>query len=516
VASSAVSIAEGVVAGTLRPTMVFAEHVSRHGDTHAAVNALVQPRHAEARVEAEHLESRLQAGDSVGPLAGVPVSAKECFGVTGLVTSLGIAARRQAVDVADAPIVARLRAAGAIIVGKSNVPQAMYLHETDNPVWGRTNHPFDASRGPGGSSGGDAALVAAGVVPLAVGTDLAGSIRQPAHACGISGFLPRWALVGDGGAFDTLPHLTVVRPRAGFLAREVDDLTRALEVAAAGSTIERTGVDADAPTGDGRRGGLRIAWWDDAGPLGPSPAVRRAVYEAVRRLAQCGVETVRLDASPATEAAWLHLALLSADGGGDIRRLFAGTRPIPPVARLLRLAGLPMWLRPPLAGLSKAMGGGIEAAALRATGPRHGEALASLSRQRAAFATRFASLMCPYDALVCPVSAVPALPHGTASRLLIAAAPCLLANLLDLPAGTVPVTRVRADEEFGRLSSRDRVVQAAALADRGSRDLPVGVQVVGLPGLASADDPLRPERTVLDVMRLIEQGRDHSHAGGVV
>jgi Asp-tRNA(Asn)/Glu-tRNA(Gln) amidotransferase A subunit family amidase len=148
--------------------------------------------------------------------------------------------------VADAPIVSSLRAAGAIIVGKGNVPQAMYLHETDNPVWGRTNHPCDATRGPGGSSGGDAALVAAGVVPLAVGTDLAGSIRQPAHACGISGFLPRSAVVGDGGAFDTVPHLTVVRPRAGFLARQVDDLARAFEVVVAGSSFEPRLPAADA------------------------------------------------------------------------------------------------------------------------------------------------------------------------------------------------------------------------------------------------------------------------------
>ena len=338
-AASAVSIAEGVAAGAVRPTMGLAEHVARHGATHAALNALVQSRHTAALVEAEHLESRLQAGDQVGQLAGVPVSVKECFAVAGLVTSLGITTRRQAVDVADAPIVSCLRAAGAIIVGKGNVPQAMYLHETDNPVWGRTNHPLDATRGPGGSSGGDAALVAAGVVPLAVGTDLAGSIRQPAHACGISGFLPRSAVVGDGGAFDTVPHLSVVRPRAGFLAREVDDLARAFAVVAAGSSSGLDIRDAEATPGGRRHGGLRVAWWDDAGPLPPSPAVRRGVHEAVSRLRQAGVEMVRLDGSLATEAAWLHLALLSADGGADIRRLFAGTRPIPPVARLLRLAG---------------------------------------------------------------------------------------------------------------------------------------------------------------------------------
>jgi fatty acid amide hydrolase len=197
--------------------------------------------------------------------------------------------------------------------------------------------------------------------------------------------------------------------------------------------------------------------------------------------------------------------VLSADGGADIRRLFAGTRPIPPVARLLRLGGLPRWLRPLLASLSRAMGGGIEAVALRATGPRHGAALAALDARRIEFATRFAAAAAPYDALVCPVSALPALPHGAAARLVLAAAPCLLANLLDLPAGTVPITRVGPNEEVGRAVSRDPVVLAAAAADRNSRGLPVGVQVVGAPGAGTAADPLRPERIVLDVMRLLEQ-----------
>jgi fatty acid amide hydrolase len=100
------------------------------------------------------------------------------------------------------------------------------------------------------------------------------------------------------------------------------------------------------------------------------------------------------------------------------------------------------------------------------------------------------------DALVCPVSALPALRHGTAARLVLAAAPCLLANLLDLPAGAVPVTAVRADEESGRGPSRDPVLRAAADCDRGSRGLPVGVQVIGCPG--------RDEATVLAVMAAIE------------
>jgi len=476
---SVAQIAEAVAAGSLRAGDALAAHINCWRATHARLNALVQPRHDEAAADA----ARIAAG-CTGPLAGVPVSVKECFPVRGLLTTLGIQSRRQARDESTAWLVERLQAAGAVIVGKDNVPQAMYLHETDNPVWGRTNHPHAADRGPGGSSGGAAAIVAAGVVPLAVGNDLAGSIRQPAHACGIAGIMPRSTVLGEGGGFDTMPHLEVVRPRAGFLARSVDDLARALGA---------VGVETP-PRESGRP--LRIAWWDDAGPLEPSPAVRRGLREAVGRLQAAGCIARECNAGIARDAAWLHLAILSADGGADVRRLFAGSRPIWPVARLLRLAGVPRGARPWLAAAVRLLGRRIEAEGLLATGPRRGAAFEHLLHERAGIAGRMAALAADYDAIVCPVSALPALRHGTAAKLIVAAAPCLLANLLDLAAGAVPVTTVRPDEETGRGRSRDPVVRAAIDTDLGSAGLPVGVQVIALNG---------GETTALDVMRLIER-----------
>lgn len=469
-------IRDAVQAGRLDPALLVAQAEDRHRATHAAINAMVQPRFAVAAAEARAI--------SHGLLAGVPVSVKDCFPVTGLRTTVGIVSRRDAVDVADAPLVARLKAAGAIVVGKTNVPQAMMLHETVNPIWGRTNHPLDAARGPGGSSGGDAAVVAAGVVPLGVGNDLAGSLRQPAHACGIVALMPRSAVLGTGGGFDTMPHLTAVRSRAGFLARTVAD-TR-LAAAAVGL-----------PTAAAARS-FTIGWWDDGGPIPTSPAIRRAVRTAVARLANAGARTEAVDAGLAREAAWLLLAILSADGGADIRRLFTVERPIPGVARLLRLARMPRRIRPLVAAVIRLAGRGIEAEALRHTGPRDAAGLAELLAGREALRARFATEFAGYDAVVCPVSALPALRHGTAARLVLAAAPCLLANLLDLPAGAVPVTRVRPDEEGDRIVSLDPVLRAAAACDRGSSGLPVGVQVVG--------GPAADEAVVLDVMEAIECG----------
>ncbi len=459
----------------IEPTVKLAQSEARHHATHAAINAIVQPRFAAAAAA---------GAGRAGPLAGMPICVKDCFAVAGLRTTVGITARGGAVDAADAPLVARLVAAGAIVVGKTNVPQAMLLHETINPIWGRTNHPQDSSRGPGGSSGGDAAAVAAGVVPLGLGNDLAGSLRQPAHACGVAALMPRSSTLGEGGAFDTLPNLVAVRPRAGFLARTVADLRRAAEAVGVPTRTEP------------RR--PAIGWWDDAGPIPGSPAIRRAVREAVERLAAAGAAVRPLDGGLAREAAWIMMAIVSADGGADIRRLFAGERPIPGVARLLRLARMPRSIRPLVAAVVRLVGRGIEAEALGRTGPRDAAGLAELLAARAALRDRLLVEAAGLDAIVCPVSALPALRHDTAARLVLAAAPCLLANLLDLPAGAVPVTHVRPDEEGDRGFSFDPVLRAAAACDRGSRGLPVGVQVVGCP---AAD-----EAVVLDVMQAIERG----------
>jgi len=472
-----VDIAAGVAASRLSAGAVLNRCAARHAETHAALNALVQPRFAAAAAEAAAIDAR-----PAGLLAGVPVSVKECFPVVGLRTTLGIPTRCAAADTADAEIVARLRQAGAVIVGKANVPQAMFLHETDNPVWGRTAHPTAADRGPGGSSGGDAALVAAGVVPLAVGNDLAGSLRQPAHACGIAALVPRFTVLGTAGAFDTLPGLTAVRSRAGFLARTIADLGRA--AAALGIA------------GGPAPGRLRIGWWDEAGPVGASAAVRRAVAEAVGSLATAGAEVVPLDGGLSVQAGWLHLAILGADGGADIRRLLGPSPPIPGVGRLLGLARLGGVWRRGLAAVARVSGSRIEADALLRTGPRSARQLATLVAARDDLRARFARLVAGCDAVICPVSALPALRHGSAARLVLAALPCFFANLLDLAAGAVPVTAVRADEENRRPRSRDPVLVAAADTDRGSRGLPVGVQVVAAPGVG--------EEVVLATLAAIE------------
>ena len=484
--NSATDIAKAVRQGDVDPAEVLREHRRRHDKTHGRLHALIQPRHDSAATEVQQL-------DLEGTLAGVPVSVKECFAVRGLRTTLGIPSRQHLVDKADAPIVRQLRSQGAVVIGKSNVPQAMYLHETTNPVWGQTNHPEDARRGPGGSSGGDAALVAAGVVPLAIGNDLAGSVRQPAHACGIPAFLPASSQLGNAGGFDTLPSFKLLSSRAGFLAGSVTDLK--LAATAFGVIPVSSSVEV-APR--------RIALWPAMGLMPPAAAVRRGVAEAAAILRAAGHLVDEIDDQLATDAAWLMFALLSADGGADIKKLFTSDQPMPTVGRLLRIAGLPRSVRPPLATLMSLLGNRVEAAALRATGPRSANGWKSLLDKQQQVLDQVDHLRAQHDAILCPVSSLPALRHGTAARLVAAAAPCLLANLADLSAGVVPVTRVVTAEERTRSWSTDRVLQAAAATERESAGLPIGVQIIGLASGPTA------ERIVLDLLATIEAGADFS------
>ena len=199
----------------------------------AAINAIVVRDFDRAREQARAADSLLARGER-RPLLGVPMTVKESFNVAGLPTTWGFDFARQLPVNEDAVAVTRLKAAGAVILGKSNCALALADWQTENPIYGRTVNPLDASRTPGGSSGGGAAALAAGFVPLELGTDLVGSIRVPAHCCGVFGHRPSQGLVprrghefpGTTGAHDE--GLVVIGPRA----RHAADLELALDVLA--------------------------------------------------------------------------------------------------------------------------------------------------------------------------------------------------------------------------------------------------------------------------------------------
>jgi amidase len=196
------------------------------------INAVVVRDFERARDAADRADAAVKRGES-GPLLGVPMTVKEAFDVAGLPTSWGFEQHRDFVATEDAVAVRRLKQAGAVILGKTNVPVGLADHQAANPVYGRTGNPIDLSRSPGGSSGGSAAALACGMVPLELGSDIGGSIRVPAAFNGIWGHKPTYGALNSDGHYPPrtdghVPPLAVIGP----LARNADDLALALDLLA--------------------------------------------------------------------------------------------------------------------------------------------------------------------------------------------------------------------------------------------------------------------------------------------
>ncbi|HXU99851.1 MAG TPA: amidase family protein [Caulobacteraceae bacterium] len=205
------------------------------------INAVVVRDFDRARVAARAADEALARGERA-PLLGLPMTVKEAHNVAGLPTTWGVEAFKGYIADTDSVGVARLKAAGAVILGKTNVPPFLADWQSANPVYGRTNNPLDLSRSPGGSSGGGAAALAAGMVPLEFGSDIGGSIRVPAGFCGVWGHKPSYGLVPQRGhAPPGLDGVDVVLGVVGPMARDPADLELALSVLAGPAGLEATG-----------------------------------------------------------------------------------------------------------------------------------------------------------------------------------------------------------------------------------------------------------------------------------
>ena len=228
-------MADGVRAKKLSPVELVDAHLARITQLNPQLNAFVTVDEKRARDQAKLAKTALNSNaksSSLGPLHGVPISIKSSIDVAGLPCECGSILRKGNVPLADAPLVKRLRAAGAIVLGNTNVPEFLMAYETDNLLYGRTNNPWDLSRTPGGSSGGEAAAIAAGCSAGGVGSDGGGSIRIPAHYGGICGLKPTPGRIPSTGHFPgsagPFAQLGVVGP----MARTVRDVERLFEVMA--------------------------------------------------------------------------------------------------------------------------------------------------------------------------------------------------------------------------------------------------------------------------------------------
>jgi len=486
------AIKEGRVTSEAALQSFMAHSVACHDD----LNCVTEDVWEEAIAAAKKADSRVaQPGKHAkqGVLHGLPMSIKDSYDQAGTDSTCGMMARCESPRLHDGLLVELLRDAGAIPFVRTNVPQLMLLAESTNAIYGASNNPWDTARTVGGSTGGEAGLIAARGSPLGVGTDIAGSIRIPAHFCGICGIKTSSSRVTKHGlrdplAEDLMPESTVAMVGVGPLGHCVEDLALVLKAWMVPKMWAKDITVPPIPFREeifrDRKRKLRIGLWESDSYCPAAPSCQRAVTEAAAVLRQAGHTVVPFALPQADKVIPMFAATLGADGGFDsMMTSLEGERPQPLYASVIFPARLPSWL---LHGIGCILGlaGQHRALAIqRATGEKTVAEYWRLLAEREAWREGVLAKWreSELDALICPGFGVPATAHNTHDKLLPPGLYTVAFSVLGYAAGVVPITLTKADECGYHDSHRDVFSEAIAAALKGSEGLPVGCQVVTLP-----------------------------------
>jgi amidase len=313
-ALGALDLAERIAAGEISSREVIGAHLARIEAVNPSVNAVTVALADEAMAAAAAADQAIAAGQSLGSLHGVPFTVKENLDVQGGPTTAAVAAFRDNVAPADAVVVARMRAAGAIPVARTNLPDFALRFHTDNALHGATVNPWNPALTPGGSSGGEAVALATGMSPLGLGNDMAGSLRMPAQCTGICALKPSrgrvpWWNATDAGGPPLVVQLMAVN---GPMARSVADLRAALAVISGPDPRDPWSVPADTAAHPGTgRAAVAVIAEPDGGPT--HPQVAASVRRAADALAEAGYEVREVDPPPVAAAFETWSLLVSSD-----------------------------------------------------------------------------------------------------------------------------------------------------------------------------------------------------------
>jgi amidase len=385
--SSVRALASAIRSGDVSSVEVVQAFLDRIESVNSKINAVVVLAGDEALDAAREADAQLSRGEVTGPLHGVPMTIKDSIDTAGIVTTHGTKGRRSFVPQKDATVVARLKSAGAILMGKTNTPEFTLSYETGNNVYGVTNNPYDLTRTPGGSSGGASAILAAGGSPFDIGRDYGGSIRLPSHCTGITGIKPTSGRVPRTGHAFPFGGLLDAYQQLGPMARHVTDLSMLLPIIVGPDWVDPYIVPMpllDPATVKIKD--LRVSFHTDNGIQSPTPAISKVVTAAASVLADAGARVT--EARP-TGIESSYDAMMAAWNRCD-----------PPLVRkLIHEAGTTreettlQW-------------------AFQAPAATDAEIVDAVTRMDAC-RSQMLSFMESHDVILCPVNALPAMPHGS-------------------------------------------------------------------------------------------------------
>ena len=385
--SSATRLARAVRSREVSALELADAFLARIQEINPRLNAVVQVDPDRVRKAARLADEQLARGHRLGALHGVPITIKDSFDTAGIVSSAGTTGRRAYVPPVDATAVARLRGAGAIVLGKTNCPELTLSYETDNLIYGRTNNPYDLTRTPGGSSGGAAAALAASCSPLDLGSDTGGSIRVPSHFCGTAGIKPTSGRVSRTGHIIPPDGVFQFLTQVGPMARYVDDLVLTLPLLAGTDWHDASVVPIPlSRLADRKPARFRIAFHTNNGVHPVTADTAAVITRSAAALAAAGHSVTETVPPELASTYQLGNRLWRIAGSSTVRRLLdrAGTTEVSPPLR--------PWLRPTNSGSDGDWTGLLE----------------DLDRARG----RMLSFLEQYDAIVCPACAFAAPLHG--------------------------------------------------------------------------------------------------------
>jgi amidase len=437
---SAREIAAAIRRKEISPVAVARAHLERVERLNPKLNAFVDYQPEAVLAQARAAEAAIMQGD-VGPLHGVPLSIKSAIDVAGHRCEAGSCLRAGYIAAADAPLVARLRAAGAVILGVTNTPELLMAWESDNLLYGRTNNPWDLTRTAGGSSGGEAAAIAAGLSAGGVGSDGGGSIRVPAHFCGVCGLKPTPGRIPSTGHYPKAGGPFALIGVVGPIARTVEDLRTMFAVMAGWDDVDPCAAPVEVrEIDDAAVRTINIGFFEDDARTPVTRETRAAVRRAAALLSGGGLRVDQFRPEGLEEACQLWWEFFGRAGGMILEPMVRGRESkVSPILREFM-------------GWTDAV-------------ERHtGESLLAAWLERDAVREKILVQMRKYPVLICPTAAIPAFRHGEREwqvdgktvKYLDAWSYCEWWNLLGFPAVIVPM----------------------GYSEQG---LPIGVQIVGRP-----------------------------------
>ena len=393
-------LAEMIRAGETTSRQTVEAYFAQIKKQNPTFNAIVTLNEAQALTQADVADQAMRAGKPCGPLHGVPITIKDTYRVKGSRTTAGYLPLKDHIPDSDAVAVKLLKEAGAIIIGRTNTPTLAMDMQTVNPIFGKTNNPWDVQRTPAGSSGGCATALATGMTSLSLGSDLAGSIRLPASFCGVYGLKPTHGVISFEGHIVPLPgEINGYRTLAvaGPLARSIDDLALALDVLTQPTSHDRNVAPLLANLGENVDiSKLKIAWTDNFGGVPVSKEIKDKMLAFVNKLAQAGATVHKLEPQGMdyNEIWETWGSFVGAQGNYDMSNL---KRSIGHLFSKSTVKNIPMQRK--------------------IVGPISVQKLMQAFELQSQYITKMDNFLSEYDVWLCPVSATTAFKHHAHSKM---------------------------------------------------------------------------------------------------